>query len=111
LAASLGLDALVEVHDDAEVDRALAIGAAIVGVNQRDLVTFAVDTDRAERLASRLPDGVVRVAESGITGGGDDARRLAAAGYDAVLVGEHLVRSDDPAAAVRKLRGAGSTRR
>jgi indole-3-glycerol phosphate synthase len=110
LAASLGLDALVEVHDGAEVDRALAIGADIVGVNQRDLVTFAVDTDRAERLVSRLPDGVVRVAESGITGG-DDARRLAAAGYDAVLVGEHLVRSGDPAAAVRELRGAGITRR
>jgi indole-3-glycerol phosphate synthase len=110
LAAALGLDALVEVHDDAEVDRALAIGAGIVGVNQRDLVTFAVDSDRAARLVSRLPEGVVRVAESGIAGGGD-AQRLAAAGYDAVLVGEHLVRSDDPAAAVRELRGAGGSRR
>lgn len=104
LACHLGLDALVEVHDEAEVDVALAAGATLIGVNQRDLVTFEVDTGRAERLAARIPDGVVRVAESGITGAGD-ARRLAGAGYHAVLVGEALVRSRDPAAAVAALRG------
>jgi indole-3-glycerol phosphate synthase len=93
------------VHDEAEVDVALAAGATLIGVNQRDLVTFEVDTGRAERLAARIPDGVVRVAESGITGAGD-ARRLAGAGYHAVLVGEALVRSGDPAAAVAALRGA-----
>ena len=105
LAAELGLDALVEVHDEAEVDRALAAGATLVGVNQRDLTTFAVDTDRAVRVARAIPDGVVRVAESGIAGA-DDAARLAGAGYHAVLVGESLVTSPDPAAAVRALRSA-----
>ncbi|MGH9119462.1 MAG: indole-3-glycerol phosphate synthase TrpC [Acidimicrobiales bacterium] len=105
LAIGLGLDALVEVHDEAELDRAVAAGAILVGVNQRDLETFAVDPSRAARLAPRMPDGVVRVAESGITGP-DDARRLADAGYHAVLVGEALVRSADPAAAVAELRTA-----
>ncbi|HEX9993132.1 MAG TPA: indole-3-glycerol phosphate synthase TrpC [Acidimicrobiales bacterium] len=103
LARSLGLDALVEVHDEAEVDRALAAGADLVGVNQRDLVTFEVDRERAARLAPLLPAGVVRVAESGVAGPAD-AAALAAAGYHAVLVGEWLVRSGDPAAAVRSLR-------
>jgi indole-3-glycerol phosphate synthase len=103
LAADVGLDALVEVHDEAEAGRALAVGATLVGVNQRDLATFEVDTDRAVRVASAIPDGVVKVAESGIRGPGD-AARLAAAGYHAVLVGEALVTSDDPAAAVRALR-------
>jgi indole-3-glycerol phosphate synthase len=105
LAARLGLDALVEVHDESEVAVAVAAGAAIIGVNQRDLVTFEVDTDRAVRVAACIPPGVVRVAESGIRGAGDVAR-LAEAGYDAVLVGESLVRSGDPAAAVAALRGA-----
>jgi indole-3-glycerol phosphate synthase len=103
LATDVGLDALVEVHDEAELERALAVGATLVGVNQRDLVTFEVDIERAERVAPLMPAGVVRVAESGITGP-DDARRLAAAGYHAVLVGEHLVRSGDPAAAVEAVR-------
>ncbi len=93
------LDALVEVHDDAELDRALAAGADLVGVNQRDLRTFEVDHERALRLASRLPDGIVAVAESGIRDAGD-VRRLAAAGYDAVLVGETLVGASDREAAV-----------
>lgn len=105
LAAELRVDALVEVHDEAELDRALAAGATLVGVNQRDLNTFAVDTDRAVRVARAIPEGVVRVAESGITSP-DDAARLAGAGYHAVLVGEALVTSDDPAAAVRALRSA-----
>jgi indole-3-glycerol phosphate synthase len=102
LATELGRHVLVEAHDEAEVERALAAGARIVGVNQRDLVTFAVDTDRAVRVAVAIPDGVVKVAESGIRGPAD-AKRLADAGYDAVLVGEHLVTSGDPAAAVREL--------
>jgi len=72
-------------------------------VNQRDLVTFEVDGTRAERLAAAMPDGVTRVAESGVRDG-TDARRLASAGFHAVLVGESLVRSGDPAAAVRALR-------
>jgi indole-3-glycerol phosphate synthase len=110
LAAELGLDALVEVHDEAEAERAVAVGAALVGVNQRDLVTFEVDTARAVRVAPTLPAGVVRVAESGITGP-DDAAVLADAGYHAVLVGEHLVRSGDPAAAVAALRAGASGRR
>jgi indole-3-glycerol phosphate synthase len=103
-AGALGLAALVEVHDEEELDRALAAGARLVGVNQRDLRTFAVDHDRAGALAARIPRGVVAVAESGIRDG-DDARRLADAGYDAILVGETLVRAGDRAAALRALTG------
>ena len=106
LCRDLGIDALVECHDEAEVERALAAGATLIGVNQRDLVTFKVDTVRAEKLAAVLPDHVVKVAESGIDGP-ESCRRLAAAGFAAVLVGEHLVTSGDPAAAVRSLAGKG----
>jgi indole-3-glycerol phosphate synthase len=109
LARALGLDALVEVHDEAEAERVLAAGATVVGVNQRDLVTFEVDPDRAVRVARALPDTVVRVAESGIRGG-DDVRRLSAAGFDAILVGEALVRAGDPAGAVRRLRSESAVR-
>ncbi len=107
LVTELGLDALVEVHDEAELDRALAAGATLVGVNQRDLVTFEVDTTRAMRVGRALSDrgDVVRVAESGVRGP-DDAAALAKAGFDAVLVGESLVTSGDPAGAVRALRTA-----
>jgi indole-3-glycerol phosphate synthase len=105
LASWLGIDALVEVHDDAELDRALAAGATMIGVNQRDLSTFEVDTRRAVRIGEHIPDGVVKVAESGIAGPAD-AARLREAGYDAILVGESLVTSPDPAAAVRELRSA-----
>jgi len=105
LAGDVGLDALVEVHDEAELDRALAVGATLVGVNQRDLVTFDVDHQRAVRVGRRMPPAVVRVAESGIRGPGD-AAALAAAGFDAVLVGESLVTHADPAAAVAALRTA-----
>lgn len=103
VAAAVGLDALFEVHDEAEVDVALAAGATLIGVNQRDLSSFEVDTARAERVIKVVPDTVVAVAESGI-GGPDDARRLADAGFCAVLVGEALVSSADPAAAVAALR-------
>src|SRR5581483_3609299 len=102
LADDVGVAALVEVHDEAEAERALASGAGIVGVNQRDLVTFEVDTARAERVARSIPGSVVRVAESGIRNAGD-VERLAAAGFDAVLVGESLVTSPDPAGAVTAL--------
>ena len=105
LARDLDLDALVEVHDERELERALAVGATLVGVNQRDLVTFEVDHDRALRMARAMPADVVKVAESGVRGP-DDARRLGEAGYDAVLVGEHLVTSSDPGAAIDALRGA-----
>jgi len=104
LAAAIGLDALVETHDEAEVERALATtSTGLIGVNQRDLVTFEVDQERAVRVAAAIPADVVRVAESGVRGV-DDAVALAAAGYDAVLVGEHLVTSGDPAAAIAALR-------
>jgi indole-3-glycerol phosphate synthase len=104
LAADLSLDALVEVHDDAELDRAADAGASIIGVNQRDLTSFEIDRELAVKLAPRMPDGAVTVAESGIRGA-DDARAVAAAGYHAVLVGESVVTSGDPAAAVAALAG------
>jgi len=102
LAVELGLAVLVEAHDAPEIDRALAAGAGIVGVNARDLGTFAEDLSTPERLAGRVPGGVVAVAESAIRSPGD-AARMAAAGFDAVLVGETLVRSADPAATLRDL--------
>src|SRR5437764_12876199 len=104
LAAELGLAALVEVHDEVELDRAVDAGADLVGVNQRDLFTFEVDRHRAERLAPRIPAEVVGVAESGVRDA-SDAARLAGAGFDAVLVGEALVRAPDREAAVRSLVG------
>ena len=105
VARSVGLDALVEIHDEHELERAIDVGADLVGVNQRDLVTFRVDHERALRMGSSMPASVVRVAESGVRGA-DDARDLHVAGYHAVLVGESLVTSEDPRAAVRALRDA-----
>jgi indole-3-glycerol phosphate synthase len=105
LAVHIGLEVLVETHDEHELERALNVGANIVGVNQRDLITFEVDHARAERMASLIPPTVVRVAESGVRNA-DDARRLRDAGYDAVLVGESIVTSSDPVAAVRDLKVA-----
>ena len=102
LAAGIGLAVLVETHDDAELERALGIGARIVGVNARNLGTFAEDLTIGERLASRVPPDVVAIAESAIRSV-DDADRMAAAGFDAVLVGEMLVRATDPTATVRDL--------
>jgi indole-3-glycerol phosphate synthase len=104
-AAALGLDALVEVHDEREVDAALAAGADLVGVNNRDLATFHTDLATTERLAARLVGaGVVVVGESGIFTH-DDVRRLEAAGAHAVLVGEALMREPDVGAALARLRG------
>lgn len=101
-AADFGLAALVEVDDEAALERALAAGASVVGVTNRDLRTFGEDLATAERLAARIPPGVVRVAESAIRTVAD-ARRMAEAGFDAVLVGEALVRAPDPEAAVAAL--------
>ncbi|MHB1508620.1 MAG: indole-3-glycerol phosphate synthase TrpC [Acidimicrobiales bacterium] len=95
--------ALVEVHDLEEARRGLGAGADIIGVNQRDLRTFELDTRRAETVADALPAGAVKVAESGISSA-DDIVRLQDVGYDAVLVGELLVRSSNAAEAVRRLR-------
>lgn len=102
LARELDLDALVEIHDERELEIALAAGATMIGVNQRDLVTFAVDHERAVRMGGLIPRECVRVAESGVRGRAD-AESLRSAGYHAVLVGEHLVTSGDPAGALTDL--------
>ncbi len=102
LATEIGLDALIEVHDEAEAERAVRVGGSLLGVNQRDLMTFEVDTERAKRVAGSLPSNVVRVAESGIRGP-DDIPELVDAGFDAILVGESLVTHSGPADGVRSL--------
>lgn len=96
MAKMIDIDALVEVHDEAELEMALEAGTNLVGVNQRNLVTFAVDHERAVRMGGLIPSHLVKVAESGVRGR-NDALSLRAAGYDAVLVGEHLVTADNPA--------------
>jgi len=103
VAASVSLTALFEIHDEAELERALAADARVIGVNQRDLVTFEVDQDRAVRMAPQIPTDRVRVAESGVRGP-DDARVLYRAGYDAVLVGESVVTAAGRSEAVAALR-------
>ena len=105
LADEIGIDVLVEIHDEVELEAALTVGARMIGVNQRDLVTFRVDHERALRMASLIPSDVVRIAESGVRGAAD-AAELKRAGYHAVLVGESLVTASDPAAAVAALRSA-----
>ncbi len=102
-ARALGLDELVEVHDRAELHAALEVGADLVGVNNRDLRDFSVDLARTEALLEEIPRGVVVVSESGI-GDVEQLRRLQERGVDAVLVGESLMRSADPAAALALLR-------
>ena len=108
-AQSIGLTTLVEVHDEEEVERALAAGATLIGVNARNLKTLEVHTETFGRLAKLLPDGVVKVAESGITGTAD-VERYADEGADVVLVGEALVKDGDPEAAVRAMTGLGAPR-
>lgn len=105
-AGEAGLPALVEVHSAGEVDRAMEAGARIIGVNNRDLRTFEVSLTTAERLAALIGDQVTRVAESGINTP-EDVSRMAEAGYHAVLVGESLVRSGDPAGLVGRFVAAG----
>lgn len=102
LAERYRMAALVEVHDEEELHAALGSGARIIGVNNRDLRTFEVDLEVSLRLALLIPAGVTKVAESGIHSS-QDVQRLRTAGYHAFLVGEHLMKSDDPAAALRML--------
>ncbi|MBS4729612.1 indole-3-glycerol phosphate synthase TrpC [Mycobacterium sp. SM1] len=104
---SLGMTALVEVHTEEEADRALRAGAKVIGVNARDLSTLDVDRDCFARIAPGLPSDVIRIAESGVRGAAD-LLAYAGAGADAVLVGEGLVTSDDPRAAVADLVAAGT---
>jgi indole-3-glycerol phosphate synthase len=106
-ARALGLTVLVEVHDEDEIVRALAVGAELVGVNARNLKTLEVDPDTFGRLAGLLPAHVVKVAESGISGP-DDAARYAREGADVVLVGEALVKHGDPTGAVAAMRKVGA---
>ncbi len=101
-ARARGLDVLCEVHDEEELQRALDAGCDLIGVNTRDLRTFQVDAETAFRLADRLPQNVVRVAESGIRTG-EDIARLRAAGYRAFLIGESLMRAERPGDALREL--------
>jgi len=103
-AKAYGMDALVEVHDAAELSRAAALGATLIGVNNRDLRTFVTDLAVTERLASAVPPGALLVAESGIFTH-DDAQRLQRAGAKAMLVGESLMRQPDVTAATRALLG------
>jgi len=102
LAASYGMAALVETHDEGELETALEAGADMIGVNNRDLRTFEVDLETSLRLAGRIPNGVIKIAESGIHSAAD-VRLLRDAGFQAVLVGEHLMKSSNPAAALRAL--------
>lgn len=101
-ARALGMAALVEVHDEREMERALAVGALLIGINNRDLSTFTTDLDTTLRLMDSVPTDVVIVSESGIRSR-EDVERLAAAGVDGILVGEALLRGDDPAIAVADL--------
>ena len=104
LAAGLGLDVLVEVHSEAELEVASDIGAKIIGVNNRDLTTFEVTLEVSERLAGKFPDGAIKVSESGIHGN-MHVLRVAKAGYDAVLVGEYMMRRENVTEAAIKLMG------
>jgi indole-3-glycerol phosphate synthase len=106
-ALSIGMLPLVEVHADEELDRAVDAGATVIGVNARNLATLEVDRTIFARLAARIPEGIVKIAESGVRGP-HDLLAYAAAGADAVLVGESLVTEKDPRAAVADLVTAGS---
>jgi indole-3-glycerol phosphate synthase len=101
-ARALDLDVLVEVHDAAELDRALEIDATVIGVNNRNLRTLAVDVRASESLVARIPRGVIGVSESGLRSV-DDLRRLSSLGYRAFLVGERFMTADDPCAALKEL--------
>ena len=103
-AHDLGLDVLVEVHDEAELGRVAALGCNLIGVNSRDLRTFHVDLNTAHALAPKVPNNALLVAESGIKTG-EDVRQLRAAGYRAFLIGESLMKEDDPGAALQRLLG------
>jgi indole-3-glycerol phosphate synthase len=102
LASEYGLATLVEAHDAQEIERALHSGAEIIGINNRDLRTFQVSLDTSIQLAAQIPAGILKVSESGILDAADIGR-LRAAGFDAFLVGEHLVKSSNPTRALREL--------
>ena len=102
----LGLSALVEAHNEAEVKAALGAGARIIGVNNRNLKDFTVDTENSRRLRALIPPQVLFVSESGVKSAGDVAK-LRAVGADAVLIGETLMRAEDKRAKLDELRGAG----
>ena len=102
LASETGLDALVEVHTAGEMKRATAAGAKIIGVNNRDLTTFAVDLNTSFRLAQLAPAGAILVSESGIRTG-EDIRNLKSAGFSSFLIGEHFMRAENPGDALRRL--------
>jgi len=104
LAGGWGMGAVVEVHSQRELRTALAAGAEIIGVNNRDLRTFAVTLETSLRLAEEIPAGVLKISESGIHSP-EDIRRLREAGFDAFLVGEHLLKSASPGEALRALAG------
>ena len=105
LCRQLGLSALVEAHNEPEIETALRAGAEIIGVNNRNLHDFTVDTDNSRRLRRLIPPGILFVSESGVRNA-EDVRRLREIGADAVLVGETLMRAEDKAAKLRELRGA-----
>ena len=105
LCDSLGLDALVETHDEAEIDSAVAAGARIIGVNNRNLKDFSVDFSNAARLRDKIPPEALYVAESGVSGP-EDAATLRRIGADAVLMGEVLMRAADKAEMLRQMREA-----
>jgi indole-3-glycerol phosphate synthase len=98
----LGLAVLVEVHDEAELDRAVAAGARLIGVNNRNLRTLAVDVEASRRLAARIPASAVAVSESGLTSQ-DELRALSALGYRAFLMGERFMTDPDPAGAIARM--------
>ena len=103
VAREIGLDTLVEAHNEEELETALSAGADIVGVNNRNLTDFSVSLETSERLAARIPDGVIKVAESGIFSAGDIAR-LRKSGYNCFLIGEALVTADNPTELLKSLR-------
>ena len=108
VARSLHMEPLVEVHSEEEVDRAIECGAAVVGVNNRDLATMSVSIENSLRLAPRLPEPLIKVSESGIETP-LDIQRLRGAGYVAFLIGERLMREADPGAALRELAGGAAS--
>lgn len=103
------LDVLCEVHDESELQRALHAGCEVIGVNSRDLKTFHVEQSTLFRIGPRIPDSVLKVAESGIEGG-EDVARLRAAGYHAFLIGESLMRAERPGEALKELLGSSQVR-
>ncbi len=103
IAANLELETLTEIHDEADLEIALKANAPIIGVNHRDLQTFKIDLALSERLHPQIPSSIITVAESGIRNA-EDAQRMKDLGYDAILVGEALVSSKDPAGLIRSMK-------